>query len=155
MRAKYYQFQAQLAEGQAHERHLDDVFAKWFAIKPATAAQQRLGIDRIFRHRDGSVYQVEYKADSLAGKTGNAFVETISVDTTGKPGWAITSQATTLVYMVTEPETVYVIPMVRIRTLLPRWQAVYRTTTAQNDGYQTHGVLVPLAEFEKISILTL
>ena len=39
----------------------------------------------------------------------------------------------------------------RLRAELPRWQRQYRTTYAQNDGYRTHGVLVPLAEFERIA----
>lgn len=155
-KAKYYQFDAKLAEGQEYERKIDTVFAKWFQILPATPQQQRQGIDRMFWHvKDEKRYAVEYKADSVAGKTGNAFVETISVDTTNKPGWAVSSEADMLVYMITEPETIYAIPMARIRRELPRWQEQYVTKTAQNDGYKTHGVLVPLAELEKIAILVM
>ena len=115
--------------------------------------EQFRGIDRFFTHRPtGKVDAVEYKADSVAGHTGNAFIETISKDSTNKPGWAIASKARYLVYMVTDPETIYLIAMHRLRHQLPRWQNLYRTTTAQNDGYCTHGVLVPLHELERIAV---
>ena len=96
---------------------------------------QRRGIDRVwFDPVDGRTWTVEYKADSMAGRTGNAFIETISVDTDGRPGWAYTSRATLLVYLVTEPQTIYVISMARLRRQLPRWSAAYRTAQAINDG---------------------
>ena len=43
---------------------------------------------------------------------------------TGKPGWAVASQARYLVYLVTEPETIYFIAMRRVRSALPRWKAM-------------------------------
>jgi hypothetical protein len=154
MTAITYDFQQQLAEGQAYERQLDQHFSRFdIDIRPAMMDEQRQGIDRFFTHRPtGIVDTMEYKADSLAGKTGNAFVETISVDTTNKPGWAVASKAKYLVYLVTEPETIYLVSMKQLRQELPRWQATYRTTSAANDGYRTHGVLVPLHELERIAI---
>jgi hypothetical protein len=152
--ARHYQFESKLAEGQEYERQLDAVFAKWFQVLPATPAQQRQGIDRTFWHvKDNKSYSVEYKADSVAGRTGNAFVETISVDTTNKPGWAVSSQADMLVYLVTEPQTIYCIWMIKLRSHLADWEAKYATKTAQNQGYRTHGILVPLTEFEAIASL--
>lgn len=154
MTAVTYDFKEQLAEGQAYERRLDAHFRQFaIEIRPATMDEQRQGIDRFFTHRrTGKVDAMEYKADSLAGKTGNAFIETISVDTTNKPGWAVASKARYLVYMVTEPETIYLIDMRALHLALPVWKARYRTTSAQNNGYRTHGVLVPLLELEKIAI---
>ena len=151
-----YDFKQQLAQGQQHEHQLDEVFRKWFRIMPATRDQQRQGIDRIFYHvKDAKTYTVEYKADSLAGKTGNAFVETVSVDTANKPGWAVSSQATMLVYLVVDPETIYCIWMAKLRSKLQARMATYQERTAQNAGYKTHGLLVPLHEFEKIAHLVL
>ena len=150
-----YDFNKQLALGQAYEQHLDDLMRKWFAITPATKVQQQRGIDRVFHHKDGSVYLVEYKADMLAGSTGNAFVETVSVDTADRPGWAYSSQATMLIYLVTQPETVYCIWMARLRLQLERWKAAYPAAHADNGRYRTHGILVPLAEFEMIASLAL
>ena len=147
-----YDFTQQLAIGEAHERRLDTLFARWFTITPATPAQQRRGIDRTFVHRTtGARYLVEYKADDKAGRTGNAFIETTSVDTTGRAGWAISSEADVLIYLVTDPETIYAIKMRTLRTALARWQRKYPKRPAQNQGYKTWGYLVPLAELEKIA----
>lgn len=147
-----YKFQRQLQQGEAYERHLDAVFAGEFAIEPATREQQRAGIDRIFTRRsDGKRFTVEYKADSKAGRTGNAFVETTSVDTTGKAGWATSSQADILIYLVTEPETIYCIALPRLRAKLGGWQRKYRNAAANNESYHTLGLLVPLHELELIA----
>jgi len=144
-----YDFARQLAIGEAHERRLDAHFARWFAITPATRDEQRAGIDRIFVHRTtGARYAVEYKA----GETGNAFIETISVDATGRAGWAVSSRADILVYLVTQPETVYAVRMTTLRRALARWQRRYPKRSAQNQGYKTWGYLVPLAELEKIAL---
>ncbi len=151
---RQYGFFEQLAIGEAYERRLDEHFRQSLdiaRITPATRMQQSAGIDRVWYLKDGRITTVEYKADDKAGRTGNAFVETISVDTANKPGWAVASAAILLAYLVTEPETIYLIAMDKLRAELPRWQRQYRTTYAQNDGYRTHGVLVPLAEFERIA----
>ena len=153
MTATTYQFQTQLRQGEGYEAHLDTFFRQWgYQVSAVGMDMQRRGIDRVFHRRtDDQLFTVEYKADSLAGKTGNAFIETVSVDTTGKRGWAYTSQASVLVYLVTEPETIYWIHFAALRKQLPRWEVAYPTRQAQNDGYQTHGLLVPLREFERIA----
>jgi len=148
-----YGFDAQLAQGEQYERVLDAFFAGLGArISPVSRDDQRRGIDRMwFDPVDGRTWTVEYKADSLAGRTGNAFIETVSVDSEQRPGWAYSSQAALLVYLVTEPQTIYVISMARLRRQLARWSAVYRTAQAANNGYNTHGLLVPLHELERIA----
>lgn len=148
-----YGFDTQLAQGEQYERVLDAFFAGLGArISPVSRDDQRRGIDRMwFDPVDGRTWTVEYKADSLAGRTGNAFIETISVDTEQRPGWAYSSQAALLVYLVTEPQTIYVISMARLRQQLPRWAAAYPTRQAANNGYNTHGLLVPLDELERIA----
>jgi hypothetical protein len=148
-----YQFAAQLAQGETYEDQIDAFFrAKGAQISKVDRTTQRRGIDRVwYDPTDDRTWTVEYKADSLAGKTGNAFVETVSVDATGKPGWAYSSHASLLVYLVTDPQTIYVISMARLRRCLPRWSAAYPTRQAANDGYNTHGLLVPLHEFERIA----
>lgn len=149
-----YNFRDQLAIGEAYERRLDEHFQQALTIsriERASRAQQAAGIDRIWHTSSGATYTVEYKADDKAGRTGNAFIETVSVDTANKPGWAVASTAQLLAYMVTQPETIYLIEMTALRAQLPRWKRQYRTTYAQNDGYRTHGILVPLDEFERIA----
>jgi hypothetical protein len=153
-----YGFAAQLAIGEGWEDRLDAFFLGQFGeagleVRRVGMDEQRRGIDRVFVGKaTGEVHTVEYKADSLAGRTGNAFVETVSVDTTGKPGWAVSSQADVLVYLVMEPETIYWVPMKRVRAALGRWRRMYREAAAQNEGYRTLGLLVPLAELERIAV---
>lgn len=148
-----YQFAQQLAQGEAFEKQLDAFFREQgFQVSVVSRTMQRQGIDRVFLHRtNGDLFTVEYKADALAGKTGNAFIETVSVDTAHKQGWIHTSQASVLVYLVTDPETIYWLPFGRLRLNLPRWERRYPVRKAQNDGYQTHGLLVPLHELEQLA----
>lgn len=150
-----YGFAAQLAIGELWEERLDRFFTERFAVDvlPVDRGDQRRGIDRVFVGREtGEVYSVEYKADERAGRTGNAFIETVSVDVTAKAGWAVASQADALVYLVTDPETIYWIPMRRVRASLERWRRLYREAAAQNVGYRTVGLLVPLGELERIAV---
>ena len=90
---------------------------------------------------------VEYKTDYIASRSGNAFIETISVDTQQRLGWAITALADWLIYYLPGTRTLYRVPLVNIRANLPRWIATYRSQAIPNDGYATHGILVPLEVF--------
>lgn len=146
-----YHFPTQLARGETAEAELDAHFGTWFLITKATREQQRHGIDRIFMNKqDGVVSTVEYKTDWRAFETGNAFVETVSVNTAGKRGWAYTSRSTFLFYHLPSPAClVYILTFSRLRRNLPRWERAYPTRDIQNQGYQTRGLLVPLEEFER------
>lgn len=149
-----YQFAAQLAKGEAYEQTLDERFDELYVIQPATPQQQRQGIDRVFRPRKAphEVLYVEYKADSTAARTGNAFVETVSVDTADKPGWAVSSAADWLFYLVPgAAEVLYIIQMEKLRQRLPIWRRTCQERSIPNEGYHTLGLLVPLAEFEEIA----
>lgn len=147
-----YDFAAQLHQGEQYEDDLDQFFSTWYNIQKVDREQQRQGIDRIFTRKDnGTAYRVEYKADSKASETGNAFIETISVDTTNKPGWAYSSLADYLIYYLPKDLLIYVIAFSELRKRLPRW-CNYRSRRIQNNGYCTVGLLVPLDEFERISI---
>jgi len=145
-----YTFDAQKTRGDAGEVFLDQVFAAGYEVRPATRAEQRQGIDRIFtRRKTDQRLAVEYKTDYKAAHTGNAFVETVSVDATGKAGWAYSSAADYLIYYVPGDEVIYVIALEVLRRELPCWVREYPLRAAQNEGYATHGVLVPLDEFEQ------
>jgi hypothetical protein len=145
-----YEFDEQQARGRAGELFLDRWFAAWYEIRPATREEQRRGIDRIFtRRQTGQRLAVEYKTDYKAARTGNAFVETVSVDTEGKAGWAYSSQADYLLYYIPGDDLVYVMTLEVLRRELPRWVREYPRRAARNEGYATHGVLVPLCEFEQ------
>lgn len=152
-----YSFDERLKAGQSGESVLDDVFKDRFVIVPATRDEQRLGIDRHFTNRETGVsFTVEYKTDWTASRTENAFVETVSVDSANKPGWAYSSQAYRLIYFVPgPPEIIYVMLMSIIREHLPRWIKTYPQRRIPNKGYFTHGVLVPLIEFEECAELVI
>lgn len=146
-----YGFKEQLTKGQQSEAELDSFFAQWYTIEPVTMEQQRQGIDRVFTRKDnGHVFDIEYKTDWTASKTGNAFVETVSVDTANKPGWAHSSQADYLIYYVPGDDLVYVIAFANLRARLHCWQNL-PLRTIPNRGYNTIGRLVPLREFERIA----
>lgn len=148
-----YDFDRQLSKGEAAERLLDDYFGAIFEIERVSRSDQRRGIDRIFTRRDdGSRETVEYKTDWWAERSGNAFVETVSVDIESKPGWVHTCQADRLFYYVPGYELVYVFRPSDLRSHITTWQRVFPTRKAQNDGYATHGVLVPLSEFERCAL---
>lgn len=148
---KLYHFRAQLFRGELHEATLDAFFAgHGYRVARATRAEQRKGIDR-WLLKGEQRHSVEYKADSTAARTGNAFVETVSVDTACKPGWAYTSQAAYLVYYIPPDGLVYLIRFPRLRRALARWVTSYEERVIANEGYQTHGLLVPLAEFERLA----
>lgn len=150
-RVRQYGMDQQLHNGEGAEARLDRHFADRFDIVPANREQQRQGIDRIFTHRvTGTSYAIEYKTDWAAAHTGNAFIETISVDTKNIPGWAYTAQAEWLVYFVPKRLTIYLIRFTDLRTLLPHWRATCKPAPPiPNRGYCTHGILVPLAEFAR------
>lgn len=146
-----YNFGDQKARGDVGEQFLDRLFAGIFEIRPATRKEQRQGIDRIFTNRQtGDCLKVEYKTDYRATQTGNAFVETVSVDTTGKRGWAYTSQADYLNYYL-PGDLIYIIAFAALHREMPRWEQEYPTRPVQNNGNATYGILVPLCEFEELA----
>lgn len=141
-----YQMGEQLAQGEGAEARLDRHFAARCIIQSATRAQQRMGIDRLFTHRQTEItYTIEYKTDWTAGRTGNAFIETVSVDREQIPGWAYTAQAEWLVYFVPVHLQIYLIAFADLRTQLPVWLVSCKAAPPiPNAGYNTLGILVPL-----------
>ena len=153
-----HDFEEKLVEGEVAEAELDNYFSRWQKIKPVSRELQRLGIDRIWTNKiSGTRTTVEYKADSRAADTGNAFIETVSVQskTQSKPGWAKTSCAQVLVYYLPNVKRVYVFEMLSIREQLADWGKAYRTAKAVNKDYVGKGILVPLSEFEKHTMFVL
>ncbi len=134
--------------------HVDRFFAPRFII--TEAHRQREGIDRVFAPRDGKPsFTVEYKTDFTGVRTHNMFVETVSVDREHKPGWAVSSQADWLLYYLPEPEDlIYAIRFTDLRANLDYWRGTCPERSIPNHGvagdYNTIGLLVPQAEFERI-----
>lgn len=149
MSATVYDFKEQKQRGESSEHYLDSYFSRWYDIQPATALEQRQGIDRHFT-RDGSTKTVEYKTDYAAAKTGNAFMELISVDCRFVVGWAYSSCAEYLMYLV-PGNAIYVIHFSQLRLKLAMWTRQYPLRSVRNEGYQARGILVPLVELGKLA----
>lgn len=146
-----YQFDRQHQLGVTYEARLDNFFKTYCFVYEAAAHEQRQGIDRWFADEDEGFISIEYKADSKAAKTGNAFVETISVDTRNISGWAYTSIADVLCYYVPPLNKVWLIDFLELRRHLPQWVATYPKRKVQNSDYCTHGLLVPLQTLANIA----
>lgn len=146
-----YNFDEQNLQGAKGEAFLDSFFAgRGHTIQPATRGQQRLGIDRVFLW-GGKMALIEYKTDFIAHQTGHVFVETVSVDTDDRAGWAYTSQADLLVYFIPGLRRIFVTPLEKLREQLDGWAAQYPSRPARNEAYSTHGLLVPIAEFARFA----
>lgn len=149
-----HNFGKSLKVGKAAESYLDSVFSKWYEISPVSLKQEkRDGIDRIFKCRETKTrWSVEYKTDSRAMGTGNAFIEIVSNDTTGASGWAMKSLAQLLIYYIPQVQLVYVANMNLIKYYLPEWIERYGIASSKNETYTTFGILVPLDILNGISI---
>ena len=145
---KIFDFNEQLIEGQETERFLDSIFSKFVRIQDVEMDLQTKGVDRIF-YWDDMAIAVEYKADRRATITGNAFIEIISVSHTNKAGWAKTTNADWIIYFLPQEMKAYVVRVKEMRQKLDEWLNTYPTGTAQNEEYQSIGILVPLTELEK------
>jgi len=147
---KIFDFDEQLIEGKEAEDYLDIAFSEFAEVKEVGMDLQRKGIDRAFR-LDGKIITVEYKADRRATMTGNAFIETVSVSTTFAEGWARKTQADWIVYFLPQELKAYLIPTKEMKKRLNDWRKTYPRGKAQNKGYHSEGLLVPLTEIETFS----
>ena len=149
-----YDFGQQLQAGEAGERALDAYFSQFYEITVVlTREQKRDGIDRLFvGKRDRIRFSVEYKTDYLASKTGNCFIETVSMDTTDAPGWAVKSLAQVLVYYIPGWNRIYMLPMYVLKGALREWRQMYPEVASQNNGYCTWGLKVPIEELAELSL---
>jgi hypothetical protein len=122
---------------------LDAWLSAAYALRPATSAEQWRGIDRVAIDDDGHPVSLDYKCDERCAQTGNVFIEIVSNATTGRPGWALTSEAIWLVYFVT-PHSVLMFLLSHLRARLPAWRERFPERPARNEGYDTLGLCVPL-----------
>lgn len=104
--------------------------------------------------KDNKIYYIEYKYDARTFKTGNIFLETISVDTADTPGWVYTCRADYIFYACWSMQEILVFTPATLRKNIENFKLQYRTVATAaglNNGYRTHGVLVPYAEAKKIA----
>lgn len=142
-----FELNPHFVQGKAGEAELDSFFrAMGWAVKETTPAQERLQClgDRVFS-RGGATFYVEYKTDAAVCKTGNVFFETVSVDTTKRPGWVYTCKSDYIFYASLELRTILVFAPAVLRKNIESLSNRFRVTETgkHNSGYKTHGVLVP------------
>lgn len=151
--AQIYDFKTQLQVGETGEGLIDKVIDELgFESTPASYLMQTQGIDRIILTDDGIIFTAEYKTDTLAHKTGNAFIEFIVGE---RPGWAVGSYAQYLFYLILNTRQCHMIPMTEIKKRLVHWRHTYNIKTCHNKDYISRGILVPLDEIRKIATITL
>lgn len=142
-----------LQYGQSGEALIEKHFSDRWDIQPATTEQQKLGIDRVFKNQcTGEAYTIEIKTDTVAAKTGNAFLEIAKHLNPYRPGWVYTCQADFLFYLVPHQMLIVVRPNT-LRLHIESWLISYPLRNVKSEGkhqnYQTQGVLVPLDELAK------
>jgi hypothetical protein len=144
--ANPYSFEAQSRVGAEGETALDLYFSRFYTLWPASTDQERKGIDRVSVHRlTGRTLTLQYKTDTRAQRTGNAFVETLSV-VPHKPGWAVACAADYICYWVVGGD-LYICPPSAIQQALVEWRQTCQSRRVPNRGYHTEGLLIPLPTF--------
>jgi len=86
--------------------------------------------------------KVEVKADSLAHKTGNAYIEVYS---RGKPSGISTTEAEYWVYRIESSGSAIIVSTKRLKQLVREYHAMNGFTKGGDDDTSL-GVLVPLIE---------
>lgn len=145
----------QFQNGKAVEAFLDEYFVgRGYSIRQTTPHEERvlcLG-DRYFC-QNGRGFWVEYKSGIQTHYTQNIFLETVSVDTGNtKPGWVYTCQAHFIYYACLLDGKILVLLPEYLRSVIESLKLSFRevkTGKGQNQGYNTHGLIIPLAYAEK------
>lgn len=142
----------QWQRGQMVEGILD-VFCKLrgYSIRKLTQDEERklcLG-DRELT-KNGTKVFIEYKSGIQTHYTGNVWLETISVDDPDhyKLGWVYTSQANYIIWAAILDNCLLFYEPEYLRAHIEEWKKMFRevpTSHNQNDGYNTWGLIVPLA----------
>lgn len=155
-------FSNDLKRGEAAESFLDNYFANdGYIINPVDVKLQKLGVDRILIQKStGIIWSVEYKADFIAHKTNNIFVETVSIDITNTPGWAVNSIAQLIVKYIPQKGTIIIIETSKLKMVLNRWGSQYKSRKTSTLGltgeyFNSEGLLIPLPIFKAMALKTI
>lgn len=113
---------------------------------------QRLGIDRLIVLASGRVLRVDEKKRRMV--RNDILLEVVSVDTKNAPGWIEKDLAIDyLAYAFMPTKTCYLFPWDFLRSAWLRhgrdWRAAYGTVAAQNPGYRTISVPVPIKDLRR------
>jgi hypothetical protein len=141
-----YNFHDQLHKGVSGEQRLNLYFSKWFDIKPP--AHRNGQTDRIFVSKiEKRRFHIQYKCDEHTKKTGNVFLETVSVDYNNTPGWLYTYDDELKLIYYAVPKIIYFADMGVIKSHYIPIVNQYREVPVLNEEYITRGILVPIGDF--------
>jgi len=156
-----YDFKEQLKRGQGQERVIADFLrSRGWKVRMAEMADQKLGKDMWLEVSmfPGAI-SVEVKSDSLAHKTNNMFVETVSVGRyhggefrVEKRGWLYTTEAEYLIYHVVKSGAIMVFEPEALRRFVEERPGTYRSVDVRNRGYSGRGLLVPIADIAPFAV---
>lgn len=132
-----------------------EVYAKAFPdmvnhmVINSDSQAQRLGIDRVVTLASGSTLYIDEKKRRKSW--GDILLEYVSVDTTGAPGWIEKQlQIDYLAYAFMDARRVYLFPWQMLRRAWihykDEWLDEHRIIKAQNPGYCTYSVAVPIKQ---------
>lgn len=152
-----FDFSEQLAIGQEYEALLDKHLSEKNDLVPVPKEYELRGIDRFLRNKETQLtFSVQYKADKVAGRTGNLFLELFSrfPDYHGpceRDGWFRSIQAQILAYYVVDESCLYWFDVVRLKLYCPKWLELYRMSAGvensvqhENKKFWAFGLVVPL-----------
>ena len=138
-------FADDLLRGENGEDAVHNYMRQWYDVEYATPFEQRQGLDATYTNQTtGESHTVEVKVDEVAGRTGNVFIETISVDYPTKAGWVWTCQADQLIYWLPRQRLLIGFELEKLQLVVRDWVMRYKVFPVANDGYLTYGVAVPL-----------
>ena len=108
---------------------------------------QLLGIDRVIILASGKTLYIDEKKRREVYT--DVLLEFISVDTSGAPGWIEKDlQIDYLAYAFMPSKRVYLFPWEMLRRAWrqwgDKWKREHQIVKAQNNGYKTHSVAVPI-----------
>lgn len=113
---------------------------------------QYLGIDRVITLSSGKTLYIDEK--KRRGVYPDILLEYVSVDRTGAPGWIEKDlQIDYLAYAFMPTQRVYLFPWEMLRRAWRQWGETWRkefpSVSAQNNGYKTYSVAVPIGKLRQ------
>lgn len=147
---KVYQFQVQNEIGQQGEEVIRAHFEK-YGIKTHSVdlRTNKTGVDFYVEEADGRKTLYEIKTDSMAGRTGNLFIENISNSSTGALGFLHTTKSDFILYYIPELFFYIELPTPELREFVLRYKNKFTQRSCQNPGYKSFGYLVGIEDILK------
>jgi hypothetical protein len=114
---------------------------------PGDVESQRKGIDRLILLDNGKTLKIDEK--KRESEYDDILLEFVSVDTTGAPGWIEKNLAIDyLAYAFVKSKRCYLFPWPFLRKAWlcngVSWKQQYQIIVAQNNGYKTLSVAIPI-----------